>query len=275
MTGGGAGAAASGAGLNVSATTMDGIGGLALAGKVVVVVLPGPVVVVVVVTGNASAEFNAPSSPPHPAAPVGTASSVNPESTIDTEPVLVEYPTAPCALVPATTWNGPTMQPVIVPVCVQISSKSPAINAAPLVGSSPPVKSLVATACTVAVVGAGLEEVEGSVELDASAGCGRLTGTTTGSNVRLAFGILMTPFFCIDAAPKPVVDIPATVKLGVETVRFIVTSISPGLATRAPAPGARRGAPTATASANIAATASRRFLAFRLRFVPCSTPHTG
>ena len=138
------------------------------------------------------------------------------------------------------------------------------MNAAPLPGSSPPLKSLIATARTVAVVGAVGAPGAGAV------GCGKSTLTTTGSNVRLDFGILITPFFSIVAAPNPVVRIPATVKLGVDTVRFIATSSTPGLATRAPALGARSGALTATVSAKIAATASRRFLVCRLRIVLCS-----
>src|SRR3954454_17350206 len=58
----GASGADCGAGMNVSETTTDGIGGLALAGIVVVVVLTlGSVVVVVVVTGKPSALLTEPS----------------------------------------------------------------------------------------------------------------------------------------------------------------------------------------------------------------------
>ena len=143
------------------------------------------------------------------------------------------------------------------------------MNAAPFPGSSPPLKSLVATARTVAVVGAG---PGAGAAGSAGGGCGRSMFTTTGSKVRLDFGILMRPFFSIVAAPRPVVRMPASVNDGVDTVRFISTSSTPGFATSAPALGARRGAVTATVSAKIAATARRRFLIcrlVRLRIVPC------
>ena len=77
--------------MKVNATTTDGMGGSALSGMVVVVVLAnGLVVVVVVVTGNESAVFTAPSSPPQPGALTGTASTVKSGSTIETVPVLTE-----------------------------------------------------------------------------------------------------------------------------------------------------------------------------------------
>lgn len=249
--------------MNVSDNTTAGTGG-PLFGSIVVVGADwlNCVVVVVVVTGSDSASLIAFSYPPHPEVAVGIELTVKPGSTIETVPVSDEYGIAPCALVRVTTWKGPTGQLFIVGACDQSNSISPATNAAPLAGSMPPSKSLVATACTLTTAG----ELDAD-ELDEPGESGKLTWTSTGWNERLDCGIVIRPFGVTVAEAEPMLDMPATVNVGVNTDRCIEMVTSPASAMTAPALGAIMGAITATASATAAAMASRRFLALEARKV--------
>ena len=233
----GTGTSARGAGVKVIATTTDGTGGVFENG-IVVVGTPGTVVVVVVVTGSERAALTELSRPAQPDMPVGIALIVNPGSTTETVPVFDRVANRAGSVgvgqdlerADRAIGHPPGHRPELLDVADQERGTGLGVEAAGEVADRlrPNRRGRCdrRRRCGRELV---VEEGSGAAVVVESAGGGRLIVTLTGSKSRLDFGILISPFLPIVAAAAPVVDIPATVNVGVYTERSSEIRSAPGI----------------------------------------------